>query len=90
MTSEQQKAYYAENARKGKTAEKAQDDKVLKPVREAGEAARKGMEEGRMDAMGNAYKSGGSIRGHGIEQRGKTKGKFITMCGGGSMGKKTK
>ena len=32
---------------------------------------------------------GGSIRGGGIEIRGKTKGKMITMCGGGmSKGKK--
>ena len=64
MTPEQQKAYYAENSRKGAAAEKAQDDRVLKPVREAGEAARKGMEEGRMDQMGNAYKKGGKIMEH--------------------------
>jgi hypothetical protein len=32
---------------------------------------------------------GGSIRGGGIESRGKTKGKMIAMCGGGmSKGKK--
>jgi hypothetical protein len=32
---------------------------------------------------------GGSIRGGGIESRGKTKGKMITMCSGGmSRGKK--
>jgi hypothetical protein len=61
MTPEQQKKYYADNAAKGKAAEKAQDDRVLKPVRDAGEAARKGMEEGRMDQMGNAYKKGGKV-----------------------------
>jgi hypothetical protein len=61
MTPEQQKKYYADNAAKGKAAEKAQDDRVLKPVRDAGEAARKGMEEGRMDQMGNSYKKGGKV-----------------------------
>jgi hypothetical protein len=35
------------------------------------------------------YAKGGSIRGGGIESRGKTKGKMITMCGGGmAKGKK--
>ena len=39
--------------------------------------------------MGEAFKRGGSIRGGGIESRGKTKGKMITMCSGGmSRGKK--
>jgi len=35
--------------------------------------------------MGDKYAKGGKVRGHGIEQRGKTKGKFVTMCGGGYM-----
>ena len=56
MTPEQQKKYYAENAAKGKAAEAKQDYEV---VGSRGDAARKGMEEGRMDAMGNAYKKGG-------------------------------
>ena len=39
--------------------------------------------------MGDKYAKGGSIRGHGCETRGKTKGKFITMCmGGNAKGKK--
>ena len=64
MTPEQQKKYYADNAAKGKAAEKAQDDKVLKPIRDAGDAARQGMEQGRMDQMGNAYKKGGKVMEH--------------------------
>ena len=83
MTPEQQKAYYAENKRKADKKEKERDDAMLKPVRDAGEAARKGMEEGRMDAMGNAYKKGGKVRSSaskradGIATKGKTRGK---MC----------
>jgi len=61
MTPEQQKKYYAENAAKGKAAEAKQDYEV---VGSRGDAARKGMEEGRMDAMGNAYKKGGKIMEH--------------------------
>jgi hypothetical protein len=53
-----------ENARKGKEFEKKQDERIMKPVREAGETAVKGMTEGRMDAMGNAYKKGGKIMKH--------------------------
>jgi hypothetical protein len=58
MTPEQQKKYYAENARKGKEAEAKQDYEVFGS---RGDAARKGMEEGRMDQQGNAYKKGGKV-----------------------------
>ena len=61
MTSAEQKAYYAANAAKGKKFEQAQDENLLKSIRDRGDAAKKGMEEGRMDAMGNAYKKGGKI-----------------------------
>ena len=58
MTSEQQKAYYAKNKAEG-------DKKAAKADYEVfgsrGDAARKGMEEGRMDQMGNAYKKGGKV-----------------------------
>ena len=87
MTPEQQKKYYAKNKAEAVDKEKKADYEAFGSH---GDAARKGMEEGRMDAMGNTYKSGGSVRGHGIEQRGKTKGTMITMCGGGYMGKKAK
>jgi len=47
-----------------------------------GDAARKGMEEGRMDEMGTAYKKGGktssaSKRADGCCVKGKTKGKMV-------------
>jgi hypothetical protein len=47
-----------------------------------GDAARKGMEEGRMDEMGTAYKKGGKVssasnRADGIAKRGKTRGKIV-------------
>ena len=58
MTPEQQKAYYAKNKAEG-------DKKAAKADYEVfgsrGDAARKGMEEGRMDQMGNAYKKGGKV-----------------------------
>ena len=61
MTPEQQKKYYADNAAKGKAAEAKQDYEVFGS---RGDAARKGMEEGRMDQMGNAYKKGGKAMEH--------------------------
>ena len=58
MTPEQQKAYYAKNKAEG-------DKKAAKADYEVfgsrGKAAVKGMKEGRMDAMGNAYKKGGKV-----------------------------
>jgi hypothetical protein len=49
---------------------------------EKGKNFKENMEAGRMDAMGNAYKNGGSVRSassraDGIAQRGKTRGR---MC----------
>jgi hypothetical protein len=58
MTPAQQKAYYAKN----KTdAVKKETDKDYELVGSRGDAARKGMAEGRMDAMGTAYKKGGKV-----------------------------
>jgi hypothetical protein len=75
MTSEQQKEYYAKNKADAVKKEKEKDYEIFGS---RGDAARKGMEEGRMDAMGNAYKKGGSVssaskRADGCAIRGKTK-----------------
>jgi hypothetical protein len=59
MTPEQQKAYYAKNKADAKVKE---DKAVYELIGSRGDAARKGMEEGRMDAMGNAYKKGGKVK----------------------------
>ena len=68
MTPEQQKAYYAKNKADSDAATKADmERRVAKEQQrqnEAGESAIKGMMEGRMDAMGNAYKKGGKIMEH--------------------------
>ena len=64
MTPQEQQAYYKKNAEKGKAFEKAQDEKLLKPVREAGEAAVKGMSEGKMNPMGDTYRKGGKVMEH--------------------------
>jgi hypothetical protein len=58
MTPAQQKAYYAKNKAE---AAKKEADKDYELVGSRGDAARKGMEEGRMDAMGTAYKKGGKV-----------------------------
>jgi len=58
---QQRQAKEAANAAKGKAAEAKQDYEVFGS---RGDAARKGMEEGRMDAMGNSYKKGGKIMEH--------------------------
>jgi hypothetical protein len=59
MTPEQQKAYYAKNKAEAAEKEKKADYEAFGS---RGDAARKGMEEGRMDAMGTAYKKGGKIK----------------------------
>jgi hypothetical protein len=74
----ERKAREASNKAKADTKERERDTAMLKPIREAGEAAVKGMQEGRMDAMGNAYKAGGSVgsaskRADGCCIRGKTR-----------------
>ena len=94
MTPAEQKAYYIENAKKGKKFEKEQDERLMRPIREAGEAAVKGMEEGRMDAMGNAYKAGGHVEYKDMVKKHSAGFKHHSehvkaMCGGGYMkGKK--
>jgi hypothetical protein len=74
----ERKAREAENKAKADAKERERDDAMLKPAREAGEAAVKGMQEGRMDAMGNVYKAGGKVssasaRADGCAIRGKTR-----------------
>ena len=74
-----QKDYYAKN----KAEAKVKEDKALYELMGSrGDAARKGMEEGKMDAMGTAYKKGGSVssaskRADGCATKGKTKGKMV-------------
>jgi hypothetical protein len=75
MTPEQQKAYYAKNKADAVEKEKKADYEAFGS---RGDAARKGMEEGRMDAMGTAYKKGGKVssaskRADGCAIRGKTR-----------------
>jgi hypothetical protein len=76
--------YYAKNKA---DAAKKEADKDYEVFGSRGDAARKGMEEGRMDAMGNVtgmkkggkvkkMASGGMTRGDGLAQRGKTKGRI--------------
>jgi hypothetical protein len=75
MTPEQQKKYYAKNKAE---AAKKEADKDYDLVGSRGDAARKGMEEGRMDAMGTAYKKGGYVKAaDGCATKGKTKGRFV-------------
>ena len=61
MTTEYQK----ENARKGREFEKKQDERIMKPVRDAGDAFKETMSEGKVDAMGNTtgMKKGGKVAG---------------------------
>jgi len=72
--------YYAKNKADAKVKE---DKAVYELMGSRGDAARKGMEEGRMDEMGTAYKKGGSVkssaskRGDGCAIRGKTKGRMV-------------
>ena len=75
---EARKARESANQAKANAKQKAAIDEKLKPIREGGEEAVKGMIEGRMDAMGNAYRKGGYVRAaDGIAKRGRTKGKIV-------------
>ena len=79
---ESRKAREESNKAQANAKQKAAIDKKLQPIREGGEEAVKGMEEGRMDAMGNAYKKGGSVssaskRADGCCIKGKTRGKMV-------------
>ncbi len=58
MTPEQQKAYYAKNKASAAIKEKAAD---YEAVGSRGDAARKGMEDGKMNPAGDTYKKGGKI-----------------------------
>lgn len=88
---QQRQAKEAANAAKGKAAEAKQDYEVFGS---RGDAARKGMEEGRMDAMGNAYKKGGFVE-HSQHVKKHAAGfkhhddHVKAMCGGG-MSRKSK
>lgn len=75
---EARKARESSNREKANAKQKAAIDEKLSPIREGGEEAVKGMSEGRMDAMGNAYRKGGYVRAaDGIAKRGKTRGKIV-------------
>jgi hypothetical protein len=70
-----QKDYYAKNKA---DAVKKETDKDYELVGSRGDAARKGMAEGRMDAMGTAYKKGGYVKSaDGCAVKGKTKGRMV-------------
>lgn len=56
---EAQQKFYQENMNKADKKQKAADYEAFGS---RGDAARKGMEEGRMDALGNAYKKGGKAK----------------------------
>ena len=68
------KAKETANAKKGAEALKKADYEAFGS---RGDAARKGMEEGRMDAMGTAYKKGGVTRADGCVIKGHTKGRMV-------------
>lgn len=75
MTPEQQKKYYADNKADAKKKEEKKDYEIFGS---RGDAARKGMEEGKMNPAGDTYKKGGSVssaskRADGIAIRGKTR-----------------
>ena len=58
MTPEQQKKFYADNKAEAKKKEEKKDYEVFGS---RGDAARKGMEEGKINPMGDTYKKGGNI-----------------------------
>lgn len=75
--------YYAKNKADAAKKEAAKDYEIFGS---RGDAARKGMEEGKMNPAGDTFKkggkvkkmaSGGKVRGDGIAQRGKTKGRMV-------------
>lgn len=70
-----QKDYYAKNKAEALDKEQKKDYEL---IGSRGDAARKGMSEGRMDAMGTAYKKGGYVKSaDGCATKGKTKGRFV-------------
>jgi hypothetical protein len=98
MTPAEQKAYYAKNKAAGDAAGKAYEQRLVNKYKkenaDAGESAIKGMEEGRMDQMGNAYKAGGHVEHKEMVKKHASGFKHhsdhvVAMCGGGYMkGKK--
>lgn len=65
-----------------KLAEKENYEAGIKSRADSGRAAVQGMEKGRMDTLGTAYKKGGKVssaskRGDGCAIKGKTKGRFV-------------
>jgi hypothetical protein len=75
MTPEQQKKFYATNKAEALDKEKKKDYELFGS---RGDAARKGMEEGKMNPAGDTYKKGGSVssaskRADGCAIRGKTR-----------------
>jgi hypothetical protein len=86
--SQAQKDYYAKNKAVAVEKEKKADYEAFGS---RGDAARKGMEEGRMDAMGTAYKKGGEVNSPTMKfetytKTGKPAGmKTVTMAKGGSV-----
>lgn len=58
---QRRQAKEAANAARGKAAEAKQDYEVFGS---RGDAARKGMEEGKMNPMGDTYRKGGKIMEH--------------------------
>ena len=69
-----QKKYYTENKA---AAAKKEADKDYEVFGSRGDAARTGMEEGKMNPAGDTYKKGGAVKCKidGIAIRGKTKAK---------------
>lgn len=75
---EARKARESANQAKANAKQKAAIDEKLKSIREGGEEAVKGMSEGRMDAMGNAYRKGGYVKkADGCVKKGHTKGRMV-------------
>lgn len=81
VTKQNQKGYsnYEEEQKTKQQKRNAEDESIVETARKVKEKIKGAL----------PFKTGGSIRGHGCEVRGKTKGKMVTMCMGGSAkGKK--
>ena len=76
MTPEQQKKFYAANKA---DAVKKEKDKDYELVGSRGDAARKGMEEGKTNPMGDTYKKGGKVMKKKFEEGGEIE--FETKMG---------
>ena len=76
MTPEQQKKFYADNKADAKKKEEKKDYEL---VGSRGDAARKGMEEGKTNPMGDTYKKGGKVMKKKFEEGGEIE--FETKMG---------